>query len=116
MKTLMKQWTIPLFILFMSVSLLANCNVTSNNTNDQISKAELGYAPAQYNLGNMYHKGEGVAQDYKEAAKWYRKASEQGLAAAQYNLGCMYYDGQGVTQNYKEAVKWYRYRFSLPTT
>jgi len=33
---------------------------------------------AQFNLGVMYFKGEGVLKNYKEAAKWYRKAAEQG--------------------------------------
>jgi TPR repeat protein len=71
-------------------------------------KAEQGDAYAQYNLGLMYRKGQGVAQDYKEAIKWYRLAAEQGVADAQYNLGVAYYKGQGVAQDYKEAVKWTR--------
>ncbi len=33
--------------------------------------------------------GQGVVQDYKESAKWSRKAAEQG-ASAQFNLGLMY--------------------------
>ena len=64
--------------------------------------------PAQYNLGVMYDKGQGVPQDYKTAVKWYRLAAEQGYAGAQYNLGTMYDNGQGVPQDYKTAVKWYR--------
>jgi TPR repeat protein len=56
----------------------------------------------------MYGQGEGVAQDYKEAVKWYRKAAEQGVVDGQYNLGWMYDKGKGVVQDYKEAVKWYR--------
>lgn len=55
--------------------------------------AEQGYASAQFNLGVMYSKGEGVKQDDIEAVKWYRKAAEQGHKNAQYNLGVMYYDG-----------------------
>ncbi len=51
--------------------------------------------------------GEGVEQDYAEAAKWYRKAAEQGVGEAQFNLGGCYYKGQGVEQDYKEAVKWF---------
>ena len=31
----------------------------------------------------MYENGEGVKQDDREAAKWYRKAAEQGNADAQ---------------------------------
>jgi TPR repeat protein len=33
----------------------------------------------------MYDNGQGVAQDYKTALKWYLLAAEQGLARAQYN-------------------------------
>jgi len=69
--------------------------------------AAQGYAKAQYNLGAMYGKGEGVPQDYKEAVKWYRKAAAQGYAAAQSDLGNMYYKGQGVTQDYVQAHMWY---------
>ena len=58
--------------------------------------AEQGNVKAQYNLGNMYRKGQGVTQDYKEAARLYRLAAEQGLADAQYNLGVMYDVGKGV--------------------
>ena len=63
-------------------------------------KAEQGDAEAQYFLGWMYYKGQGVPQNYEEAAKWTRKAAEQGRAWAQYNLG--------VPQDYVEAAKWYR--------
>ena len=38
--------------------------------------AEQGHAKAQFNLGVMYKKGMGVAQDYSQAAKWYRRAAE----------------------------------------
>ena len=70
--------------------------------------ADLGYAPAQYNLGLMYGSGKGVAQDHAEAVKWYRRAAEQGHAEAQYNLGHAYSNGYGVPQNNSEGVKWYR--------
>ena len=68
--------------------------------------AEQGDDLAQYNMGVMYAKGEGVPQDYKEAAKWYRLSAEQGFAQAQSNLGSMYAAGEGVPQDYKEAVRW----------
>ena len=69
--------------------------------------AESGDAIAQYNLGVMYDKGEGVLQDYKEAVKWYRMAAEQGDADAQFNLGKMYRNGEGVVQDFKRAHMWY---------
>jgi TPR repeat protein len=56
----------------------------------------------------MYHKGQGVPQNSREAVRWYRLAATQGDAGAQFNLGLMYHKGQGVIQDYKEAVRWYR--------
>ncbi len=70
--------------------------------------AEQGYAGAQYNLGFMYHNGQGVPPDYAEAVKWYRLAAKQGKADAQFYLATMYRKGQGVLQDYSEAVRWYR--------
>ena len=37
--------------------------------------AKQGLENAQFNLGVMYHKGQGVPQDYKTAVKWYRLAA-----------------------------------------
>ncbi|MEX4148360.1 sel1 repeat family protein [Haemophilus influenzae] len=70
--------------------------------------AEQGYAKAQFNLGVMYAKGQGVKQDDFEAVKWFRKAAEQGYANAQAYLGLAYTEGRGVRQDYTEAVKWFR--------
>ena len=61
--------------------------------------AAQGHARAQYSLGVMYANGQGVAQDYKEAARLYGLAAAQGNANAQTNLGVMYKNGQGVEQN-----------------
>ena len=56
----------------------------------------------------MYGTGQGVPQDYAQAAAWYRKAADQGIAQAQSSLGRMYANGQGVPQDDVEAVKWTR--------
>ncbi len=69
--------------------------------------AKQGNAEAQFNLGVMYERGQGVTQDYAEGVQWYRKSAEQGVAKAQYNLGNMYRIGQGVPQDYARAVGWY---------
>jgi uncharacterized protein len=65
-------------------------------------------AASQYNLGVMYHKGQGVPQNFAKASSWFRKAAEQGNASAQYNIGIMYDNGQGVPQDYAAAISWYR--------
>ncbi|GIT24767.1 MAG: hypothetical protein CM1200mP41_08110 [Gammaproteobacteria bacterium] len=41
--------------------------------------AKQGDADAQFSLGVMYEKGEGVAKDNKAAVKWYTLAAEQGF-------------------------------------
>ena len=69
--------------------------------------AEQGDANVQAKLGVMYASGEGVPQDYAEAARWYRLAAERGNAVAQYNLGVMYAEGEGVLRNYVQAHKWF---------
>ncbi len=69
--------------------------------------AEHGDAKAQYNIGIMYDRGDGVPQDYAEAVKWYRKAAEQGFAKAQNNLGEMYRYGYGVAKDFVLAHMWY---------
>jgi len=62
---------------------------------------------AQYYLGVMYMKGQGVEQDYKEAGEWFRKASEQGLPVAMYKLAKLYTMGEGVPKDLEFAYVWY---------
>lgn len=69
--------------------------------------AEQGDADAQYNLGNLYAQGQGVAQDDAQAVAWYRKAANQGYAKAQSNLGVMYAEGRGVARDDVEAYRWF---------
>jgi TPR repeat protein len=57
---------------------------------DAQKKALNGDAKAQFQLGWMYSKGQGVPKDNTEALKWYRLAAEQGDAKAQRSLGSMY--------------------------
>ncbi len=62
-----------------------------------------------FSIGTYYYlRVEGVPQNYAEAVKWWRLASEQGFADAQYNLGHCYDNGIGVEQGYSEAARWYR--------
>jgi len=63
---------------------------------------------AMYQIGYMYDKAEGVAQDNKAAVEWYLKAAEKGHVRAQYRLGLFYATGTGVDKNLKESGKWYR--------
>lgn len=71
--------------------------------------AAAGDAKAQYNLGLMYARGDGVAENPQEAMKWYRLSAEQGFPEAQYALGVIYFSRDaGAPMDYDEAIKWYR--------
>ena len=49
--------------------------------------ADQGHMMAQGYLGELYHFGEGVAQDDARAFKFYSMAAQQGEPVSQYNLG-----------------------------
>ena len=57
----------------------------------------------QYWAGAYYYE---EAKNYRAAAEWFNKSSEQGFAKAQYNLGVCYYNGSGVVKDYSKAVFW----------
>jgi len=61
--------------------------------------ADLGYAPAQARLGDMYDKTE----EDKEAVEWYRKAAAQGDASGEFGLGHMYAKGEGIAKDIEQA-------------
>ena len=69
--------------------------------------AEQGDAQAQYALGTMYRDGRGVARDYAEALRWWRKAAELGIVDAQFALGNMYAGGGGIARDNILAYMWY---------
>ncbi len=62
---------------------------------------------AQFRLGLLYFKGEGVPSDYTKASNWFRLAAEQGNAEAQLKLGILYTGGLGVSQDDNQAAGWY---------
>jgi TPR repeat protein len=70
--------------------------------------AHSNLAWAQYHLGLMYRKGEGVPQNNTEAAYWYRLAATQSFPEAQQKLADLYYLGHGVSLNHVQAAVWYR--------
>jgi TPR repeat protein len=77
-----------------------------------ISHYELGVKAgnprAQNNLGLMYSRGQGVAQDYNRAFTLFEQASTSGLSNAQKNLGVMYENGFGVAFDEVKAHDLYR--------
>jgi uncharacterized protein len=69
------------------------------------TRADHGDAEAQFSLGLRFAHA-GAAQDYAQAAQWYRKAAAQSHSLAQFNLGIMYAAGQGMPRNEAESMVW----------
>nr|WP_043752062.1 tetratricopeptide repeat protein [Methylobacterium nodulans] len=61
---------------------------------------------AQYNLARLYLDGTGVAQDTRQAARWFNLAAEKGHPAAQALLGQMLINGQGVPTQPARGLAW----------
>lgn len=59
-------------------------------------------------IGNLYENGIGLALNYTEALKWYKKAADSGLVDAMYRIGNCYETGIGTSVNPKEALATYQ--------
>ena len=68
---------------------------------------DYGDAEAQFGMGLKFAADTGAAQDYGQAAKWYRKAAAQNHSLAQFNLGVMYARGQGVDRDAVQSAMWF---------
>jgi len=71
------------------------------------TRAQQGDADAQYDLGRLYEKGDGVPHDVIEAVRWYRQAAEQGHVASQFLMAILYERGDLGSQDAVEAGRWY---------
>ena len=71
-----------------------------------VQYAEERSCTTQFQLGELYHKGEQRFRDYKEAFKWYQMAAINGSRQAQHRLGTLYARGQGVTQSFVKGYAW----------
>ncbi len=65
-----------------------------------------GYEGAMAELGQMYHMGNGVAQDYEKARDWYEKGAEKSVGAT-HKLGILYEYGLGVAQDNAKALSYF---------
>jgi TPR repeat protein len=69
--------------------------------------AEQGDPRAQYLLGYMHEKGQGVDRNLEAAARWYRRAAEAGHPESQYRLAVGYLCGVGgLPKDEEKAAAW----------
>jgi uncharacterized protein len=74
--------------------------------------AEGDQPDAENELGRRYQDGDGVEQNYVQAAHWFRKAAEHvpnlgGAGQGRNNLGILYEEGKGVPKDYVLAYMWF---------
>ncbi len=71
--------------------------------------AEQGHARAQFNLGCMYDRGQGVPKDDCEAARLFKLSADKGNSHGQNNLGFFYSQGRGdLPKDEHEAARLYK--------
>ena len=74
--------------------------------------AECDQPDAENELGVRYQDGDGVEQNYVQAAYWFLKAAEHvpnlgGAGQGRNHLGNLYKDGHGVPKDYVLAYMWF---------
>ena len=70
--------------------------------------AEEGNGDAQYAVGVIHYKGQGVRKDLESALEWFQKAADHGHRDAMFNLGVAAWEGKGLPKSYATAVKWWK--------
>ena len=65
----------------------------------------VGDTSAMTLLGELYLNGEGVPQDVKQAANWFKLAAEKGDPEAEFALGLLYARGRGVEKDIAKAIE-----------
>ena len=77
----MMRWFFTICLLV--TGLLCSPGARTDDIVELRARADQGDATAQFNLGNAYHAGKGVVQDYQQALFWVGKAADQGDARYQ---------------------------------
>lgn len=97
-------------LLALLLAITAQADNSDYIWNQQFEKkfalAKQGDMKAQYDIGNMYLKGQGTARNAKEAFDWFSKSAEQGYSRAEYKLGYLYQRGNGVPKDQDKAYTW----------
>ncbi|MFN7165050.1 MAG: hypothetical protein ACK4P2_09565, partial [Hyphomonas sp.] len=69
--------------------------------------SQKGVAPAQYELGKLYERGQGVDKDMIEARALIQKAAEAGHVNAMYDFALFLAEGEGGAKSETDAVTWF---------
>jgi len=66
-----------------------------------------GQPVAEYRLGTLYERGQGVTASAVLAVKWYLAAANQGNRKAMHNLAVAYAEGSAGAKDTAEAARWF---------
>jgi localization factor PodJL len=101
----------PIALTILGLRALDGTGGTAVNLPDAVrfltQAAEKGQAVAQYRLGTLYERGQGVPADGAKAAHWYEMAANQGNRKAMHNLAVSYASGVAGKKNMAEAARWF---------
>lgn len=111
---------ILLLALITTINLSANpfnnMGVNTPRVQQQVSRkffyaqraAIQGNAEAQFDLGLMYAKGDGVRRSEREAFKWFHKAARNNHTEAKFYMGLSFAQGRGVKRQPQLARYWFK--------
>ena len=107
--SMIQKNSLLLTLILLAVSMSAFADKSDYLWNIQFEKkltlAQGGDTKAQYDVGNMYMKGQGTDRNAKEAFKWFEKAASKGYERAEYKMGYLYFRGEG-DKNATKAYGW----------
>ena len=70
--------------------------------------ARQGDPNAEFGLGSLYYRGDGVRQDCATAARWYQISAKSGNSRAFYALGILYNGGHGCARRARRAARYFQ--------
>jgi hypothetical protein len=70
----------------------------------KLISAKAGYALAQHDVAILYRRQE----NFEEAVKWWKMASDQGFPGALYNLSGSYFEGKGAPKDLSLAYAYFK--------
>lgn len=86
-----------------------NVQKNSGKAYDYYMKVALkGHTEAEYKVGSMNFRGDGVGRNDETAFKFMKKAADKGHILGQRSIGIMYESGWGVKKNETEAINYYK--------
>jgi localization factor PodJL len=101
----------PVALTILGLRALDGTNGSAVNLPDAVKfltqAADKGQAVAQYRLGTLYERGQGVPTDAAKAAHFYELAANQGNRKAMHNLAVSFASGTARGKNMAEAGRWF---------